>query len=138
MRELLRRCLWQVIALVAGYALLPLRGPLWWVGALVGALVVAAIFPLTVSRLRRVVGSPHPTLAAVEALVLLLTLLILGFAAIYYGMDHRQDQFANLETKLDAVYFTVTTLSTVGFGDIVATSQPARLAVTIQILFNLA
>ncbi len=36
------------------------------------------------------------------------------------------------------MYFTVTTLSTVGFGDITATGQAARLVVTLQMAFNLA
>ena len=38
---------------------------------------------------------------------------------------------------MDAVYFTVTTLSTVGFGDVVATGQArARVAVTCQVVFS--
>jgi hypothetical protein len=43
-----------------------------------------------------------------------------------------------MSTRIDAVYFTVTTLSTVGFGDVHAVGQAARLVVTGQILVNLA
>jgi hypothetical protein len=61
-----------------------------------------------------------------------------GFAGLYLAMDHHGDEFAGLDTKVDAAYFTVTTLTTVGFGDISATSQAARVAVTFQMLFDLA
>ena len=77
-------------------------------------------------------------LDAFEALVLLLTILMTGFAAIYYGMNHADDQFPGIETRVDAIYFTVTTLATVGYGDITPASQTARVAVTVQMLFDLA
>ena len=35
------------------------------------------------------------------------------------------------------MYFTVTVFSTVGFGDITAVSQPARLLVTSQMILDL-
>jgi hypothetical protein len=41
-------------------------------------------------------------------------------------------------TRTDALYFTVTVFSTVGFGDITAASQSARLVVTAQMLLDLA
>jgi hypothetical protein len=37
-----------------------------------------------------------------------------------------------------ALYFTVTVFATVGFGDIVATSNGMRQLVTVQMLLNLA
>jgi voltage-gated potassium channel len=94
--------------------------------------------PLTAHRLRAVGASDTPVLEAFEALALLLTLLMTGFAAVYYGMNHADDQFRGLDTRVDAIYFTVTTLSTVGFGDITAASQKARVAVTVQMVFDLA
>lgn len=36
-----------------------------------------------------------------------------------------------------ALYFTVTVFATVGFGDIVAASNPMKLLVTVQMLLNL-
>ncbi|WP_281367034.1 potassium channel family protein [Janibacter alkaliphilus] len=38
---------------------------------------------------------------------------------------------------MDALYFTMTMVSTVGFGDITATGQLARVLVTLQMAFNL-
>jgi hypothetical protein len=57
----------------------------------------------------------------------------------FYAMSrHNPNAFNGLHTKIDALYFVVTTLSTVGYGDISAASQAARVVVSIQILFNFA
>lgn len=127
-----------LIAILAGaYVMLPLRGQSWWIGAVAGIVIVLATMPVMVYHLRVLLVSAHPVVDAMQAMFLLLTMLIVGFSAVYFGMDHDQAQFSGLDTRTDAVYFTVSTLATVGFGDIVATSQPARLVVTAQILFNL-
>ena len=124
--------------LVGAYVVLPFRGQRWWLGALVGAALLLAMVPLTVRRVRSVLRSEQPGLEAAAALVLLVAMLVVGFAAVYFAMDRDQGQFSGLRTRIDAAYFTVTTLSTVGFGDITATSQAARLVVTAQILFDVA
>jgi hypothetical protein len=46
-------------------------------------------------------------------------------------------QFADLHDRTDALYFNISTLATVGFGDIHPAGQLARAAVTLQIVFNL-
>ncbi|MET0902383.1 MAG: potassium channel family protein [Acidimicrobiales bacterium] len=93
--------------------------------------------PITIRRLHAVRRSENPVLVALEAIVLLVTMLVLGFASVYYAMNVDQTQFNELDTRLDAAYFTVVTLSTVGYGDIVATGEAARLTVMLQILLNL-
>jgi voltage-gated potassium channel len=45
-------------------------------------------------------------------------------------------QFAGLVTRTDALYFTLTTFTTVGFGDVHAVGQFARGLVIVQVLFN--
>ena len=45
--------------------------------------------------------------------------------------------FTQPMNKIDAVNFTVTVFSTVGFGDITAKTDVARTLVTIQMPFNL-
>jgi MFS-type transporter involved in bile tolerance (Atg22 family) len=138
MRRSIIRSTATVVVLVAAFAFLPLRGDHWWVGAVLGAVLLATVVPLAVSRLRRVLTSDRPGFEAAEALVQLVAMLITGFAAVLYAMNRNGTQLSGLDTRVDAVYFTVTVLSTVGFGDIHATSQAARLVVTIQILFDLA
>jgi hypothetical protein len=46
-------------------------------------------------------------------------------------------EFVGLETKTDALYFALTTLATVGFGDVHAEGQVARLLLIAQIIFNI-
>jgi len=52
-----------------------------------------------------------------------------------------QDSAANFNThtlsRTDSLYFTLTVFSTVGFGDITATSQSARVFVMIQMVLDL-
>jgi voltage-gated potassium channel len=132
------QCLLSVVVLFTAYAVLPLRGDRWWLGAVIGAAVIIALVPMTVRRLRAVLTSDRPVLEAVEAVVRMLVMLIVGYAAVYYAMDRESGQFTGLDTRIDALYFTVTTLSTVGFGDITASGQAARVVVTVQIAFNLA
>jgi hypothetical protein len=127
-----------VVAGVVGYAVTPLVGERGWLGAVLAVGSIAVIAPLTVRRVRAVVTSDQPVLEAIQAVVLLLTVLVFGFAGVIVALDGRGDQFVGLDTKIDAVYFTVTTLSTVGYGDVHAVGQTARLVVTLQILFNLA
>jgi voltage-gated potassium channel len=61
------------------------------------------------------------------------------FSATYFLMA--QDSAANFNvhtlTRTDALYFTVTVFATVGFGDISATSQKARIIVTVQMILDL-
>ena len=47
------------------------------------------------------------------------------------------ESFTERLTRTDALYFAITVLSTVGFGDIAPVTQSARIAVTIQIILDL-
>ncbi len=102
-----------------------------------GALLLVTTIPLAVSRLQRVLNSERPAFEAAEALVQLLAMLLTGFAAVLYGMNRDGSQVTGLDTRIDAIYFAVTVMSTVGFGDIHAESQAARVVVTLQIIFDL-
>lgn len=137
-RRQLATTLGTVVAGVIGFSVTPLVGAGSRLGAIVALAAVALIVPLTIRRVRAVATSDHPVLDAVQAVVLLLTVLVFGFAGLFVVLDHRGDQFAGLDTKIDAVYFTVTTLSTVGYGDVHAVGQAGRVAVTLQIVFNMA
>jgi voltage-gated potassium channel Kch len=76
---------------------------------------------------------------AAEALAPTLPLFLLLFASAYFAMARASP--ANFSThsltRTDSLYFTVTTFSTVGYGDITAASQAARLVVTAQIILDL-
>jgi len=132
-----------VVAATAGlvvlYAVFPLDGRGWIFGVLLGVFVLVGLAPMTVWWARQIVRSRRPVQLALEGLLVLLTVLIVGFSATYYAMEeHGPGDFESLNTKIDAFYFTVTTLATVGFGDITALSQRAKVIVSIQMLFDLA
>ncbi|WP_062994158.1 potassium channel family protein [Nocardia mikamii] len=127
------------MVLVALYFVLPFHhlnelGPIL---GLCGGLVVVVV--LIVRQATRIVAAPYPGLRGAEALTMIAVAFILMFATTYVLMSAAEPgSFSALLTRIDALYFTVTVLGTVGFGDIAATSQAARVVVTVQILADLA
>jgi voltage-gated potassium channel len=75
--------------------------------------------------------------ARLNGLVAVLCVAVVFFAQAYLLLAKDGGQFAGLHTRTDALYFTMSTLSTIGFGDVHATGQVARAAVTGQIVFDL-
>jgi voltage-gated potassium channel len=123
-----------VVAAGLIYALAPMTGDLWWLAAITGPLAALMLIPLAFLASRRILASQEPLLTIGYAVVVSLTVLVLGFSTTYYALEkHDSAQFESLETKLDAVYFSVTTLSTVGFGDVHATGQLGRGIVVAQV-----
>jgi len=126
-----------IISLVI-YFLMPLDGD--FADLIAAALFIAAaiaLIPLSVRRARQVLTSDQPLLVAAQALCSIITLLIVSFSSVYYVLakDHT-GQINGLHTKIDGIYFTVTIVSTVGFGDITATGQVARAIVTGHMIIN--
>jgi voltage-gated potassium channel len=132
------RSLLVAAVLVAIYYLLPLDRP--WDAAtatrlLVGLLVVAGVM---VWQVRTIAGARYPGVRAAETLALILPLFLLLFASTYFLMERASaGSFTQPLTRTDALYFTVTVFSTVGFGDITAKSETARIVVIIQMLADL-
>ncbi len=72
-----------------------------------------------------------------NSLLVVLYLVIVFFSLAYVQIERwSPGEFAELETRTDALYFTVTTLGTVGYGDVHAVGQMARIFVTTQIVFD--
>lgn len=107
------------------------------VGLVVGVGVLAVLIVAQIRRQARA-GADSDGVVRLQSLLMLVYLSVVVFAFGYYLLaDATDDQFAGLETRTDALYFTVTTLATVGFGDVHPTGQAARALVTGQIVFNL-
>jgi voltage-gated potassium channel len=131
------RALATAVVLVALYYQLPLDRvtdvPLTLV---VGLVILLAV---TAWQLRAVVRAKYPAVRAVVALAVTVPLFVLLFASVYFVMARASP--ANFGphqlTRTDALYFTVTVFSTVGFGDITPVSQGARLVVTAQMILDL-
>ena len=93
---------------------------------------------ISAGQVREILKAEFPALRAAEALATSVPLFLLLFASAYYVMERASpDSFSHTLTRTDALYFVVTTFSTVGYGDIAATSQSARLVVTAQMLLDL-
>jgi hypothetical protein len=125
--------------LVVLYYLLPLNRP-WDTGTaarlLIGLLVFAG---LTVWQIKAIAGARYPGLRAAEALGLIVPLYLLLFASTYFLMERASAaNFTQPLTRTDALYFSVTVFTTVGFGDISAKSETARVVLIIQMLADLA
>jgi voltage-gated potassium channel len=76
---------------------------------------------------------------AVEALGLIFPLYLLIFASTYFVMQRASAaSFTEPLTRTDALYFSVTVFSTVGFGDIAPKSEVARVVLIVQMLGDLA
>jgi voltage-gated potassium channel len=70
-------------------------------------------------------------------LALLFELVLLVFALTYYALSiYSRREMAGLHTRLDALYFTTTTMTTVGYGDIHPVGQVARAVTTVHVAFD--
>jgi hypothetical protein len=59
------------------------------------------------------------------------------FAIVYVSMAHANPvSFSEQLSRTAGLYFTITVLSTVGFGDITARTDAARLIVSLQMLLD--
>lgn len=134
----LLRSLATATVLVALYYLLPLdRIPSVPLGVLL-AIGLVILLSVAAWQVRTIVGAKHPTVRAIGALATTVPLFLLLFASTYFLMARTSPaSFSDHLTRTDALYFTVTTFSTVGYGDISAVSESARLVVTAQMILDL-
>jgi voltage-gated potassium channel Kch len=125
-------------AVVAIYFLLPLdhlgpqRPVLSWV---LFALLLTVVAALLLRQIRHVLINRPNTRPGV-VITLLIVLSVHVFAATYYALAKVPGEFTGLGTRVDALYFTVVTLATVGYGDITPHGQAARVVTVLQIVYS--
>jgi hypothetical protein len=89
-------------------------------------------------QVRQILRSRVPALQAVEALIVAIPTFIVVYAGTYVSISAAvPDSFSQPIGKTDALYFTVVTLGTVGYGDIAPVTTAARMAVSSQVLLDL-
>lgn len=89
-------------------------------------------------QIRAIARSRFPGIQAIEALAMLVPFFLILFASTYFMISFQTPMsFSEPLTRTDALYFTVTTFATVGFGDIVPRSETVRLLVSGQVLLDL-
>jgi len=132
------RTIATIALVVAIYYLLPMNHSTSAVTVLELTLGVLALFAVFAWEIRQIIRSEHPTTRAVESLAFTVPLYILIFATTYFLMAHSNTAaFGGALTRTDALYFSTTIFTTVGFGDITAKTQAARLIVTMQMFLDL-
>lgn len=136
-RVALRAALTVTILLVAYYL-----SPGWGysgVAALAKLVASFVVFVVIVMWLtRRVALDELPELRAIEVLALVVPLFLYLFATVYLSLSHESAAaFTEPLSHTRALYFTITVLSTVGFGDITPKSDIASIIVAIQMLLDL-
>jgi voltage-gated potassium channel len=104
----------------------------WVVLFCVGIVVLAALIVATIGRLLRAGRDVR-----IRALLLLLCIAVLFFSYANVVLAKVPGEFADLHSRTDSLYFAISTLSTVGFGDVHASGQFARVAITVEVVFNL-
>ena len=134
----LRRPTVTCVLVVALFYLIPIEpgvtGTQLAVRSLATLLAGLMVTWLIVRQIRRRIVTPEGSLVG---LMIALVVGVVFFAlADYVTALSGSDQFADLRTKTDAMYFTLATLTTVGYGDVHATGQIARVVVSAQLLFN--
>lgn len=136
--SVLARTTLTAAGLLVLYAMAPLgrEATVTTIGIMViGGVLLVAMVGVETRALSR---SPHPILRVVETIANVLVVFILAFALVYLSMAQiNPASFSEPLTKVSAVYFTVTVLATVGFGDITPVTDATRIVVTMQMMLGL-
>ncbi len=135
---MLGRIVVTTTALLAVYFLVPdtfksdgLR-VFWFFVCLVGVLAAIGWQVNTITK------ADYPRLRAVEVVLTAIPLILVMFGLSYVAIVQADPASFNQPLdRLSTLYFTVTVLSTVGFGDIVPKTDSARLVVMIQMIVDL-
>src|SRR3954469_12319067 len=73
----------------------------------------------------------------VDGLVAAIVTVLTVFSMAFYVLEMRDPgEVAGLHTRLDALYFSASTMLTVGYGDVHAVGQTARAVVLLQMVFD--
>jgi voltage-gated potassium channel len=132
------RTLLAVVLLLVVYYEAPLDRGLTAGSALLFLTGLALLGVTMALQVRGILRSDRPRLRAIRTLAAGLPVFLVVFAATYVTVAHDQPgSFTEHLSRTDALYFTLTTFATVGYGDITPTSELARILVMIQMLIGL-
>jgi hypothetical protein len=126
-----------VAGLVTAYYLIPWEGGS--AGQIVTRLVIVnlALIAVTMLSVQYVIRSRYPVLTLFQALAAVIGFALVAFASVYLLLSLDQEQaFSEPLGRTDALYFALTTATTVGYGDISARTEVARVVVMVQMVIN--
>ncbi|MEZ5116277.1 MAG: potassium channel family protein [Candidatus Nanopelagicales bacterium] len=132
------RILLILVVLVAAYAVVPVTSDdLNLAQVLLPVLGLAVFVYVVVRQIRRIFVADNPEIRALESLVIIVTFFVL-MCSYYYVFLSATDpaSFTEPVGKVAGAYFSMTVLSTVGFGDITPVTDGARIVVTMQMAID--
>lgn len=139
MKSVFRRSGLTCVALIVFYFAVPIKAVAEGEASLASriAVSVVALLGLVYGIQRQLLRQMSQPEAPLGGLVVAVVAGALFFALLDYGIAvHSPGQFDGLDSRIDGLYFALATLFTVGFGDITAAGQFARVVLCIQMLFN--
>ncbi|MFC0580893.1 potassium channel family protein [Micrococcoides hystricis] len=129
-----------LVVVIAIYFVVPIHAESDRLGLFAGLIATALCLAIVIFILIRealYVRASGASRLGVIQLLLLIEVSTIMFALAYYAMSvFAPDQMVGITTRMDALYFTMTTLATTGYGDIHAQGQLARGVVALQLAFN--
>lgn len=126
-----------VAALVAVYFVVPVSSDIHTVNVIRALAAVVMGVALVAGVVRQLRLHLDDTDRRVDGLIVSIMAVMVAFSFCFFAMEQRDPgQFAELHTRLDALYFTAATAASVGYGDVHAAGQAARALVLVQIVFN--
>ena len=132
------RVIGSIAVLVTLYYLLPLDHSSTRTAVTILLIGLAGFIALVTFHVWVIARSPFPALRAIEALATSISLFLQLFAGTYVVLATLSPaSFGEHLSHTDGLYFTVTVFATVGFGDITAKTETARLVVTGQMIADL-
>ncbi|WP_051366836.1 potassium channel family protein [Hamadaea tsunoensis] len=130
----------STVLLVVAYFVVPVDlsgGPIALVArGLITCVGVALAAWLTLRQIgRQLDGGDAPLLGLLLAIIS--SVLVFALADFVVATTE-PGEFAELNTRIDGLYYALTTLATVGYGDVHAQGQFARGLMCVQLVFNVA
>jgi voltage-gated potassium channel len=133
------RPVWGLVGLLVAYYAFPVDLGDSLVSAAVGMVLtfgglalLATMLAKELNHVRRGQVGRDP-----QVLAMMVVLLVMSSSLAFFVVDLLwPGQIVGLDTRTDALYFTLSTMSTVGFGDVHAEGQVARALVCCLIVFN--
>jgi hypothetical protein len=131
------RSLITAVLVVALFAVLPVDAAQSTSSLVVLTAGLVLLVLLVGVRVRQILHDTRPRLRAAEGLALVVPLFVALFAWTYLLLSQAEPAaFSEPLDRVGAAYFTLSILSTVGFGDISAQNDLARLLVSAQIVLT--
>jgi len=101
----------------------------------VGIVLVSGMLYL---QYRQITAARFPMVRATVAICIVIPFFLVVFSMMYLAMSaSTPSSFSQHLDHVRALYFTITTFATVGYGDITPTSDVARMMVSVQMLLDL-